>query len=415
MRKSLNILATSFRMAWEELRKNKLRSFLSLFGITIGIFCIIAVLAVVDSLQTTAHDVMKSVGTNTVYIQKWPWDGGGDFPWWKYLSRPEPSYQEMKEVMVRAASAENVAYAFGGNANIIYGDDALSNVSWQGISEEFDRVQPVEIGYGRYILPSEFSYGTPVMIMGATLAEKLFGDAPSAIGKIVTIKGHQIKVIGVTVKQGNSLLKAFDFDQSAELPYLFCINLENPRNVGGAAIMVKGKTGVPLEEIRGQLYGIMRSVRRLNPRQEDNFTLNDFTSGAAQMDSIFSGMTMGGFAITGLSFIVGIFGIANIMFVTVKERTPLIGLKKAIGAKKGTILVEFLIESAFLCLLGGMIGVLLVYGFTFVLSALFHFTVSISLTLFIGAILTCICTGMLAGIIPARIASKMDPVVAIRS
>jgi putative ABC transport system permease protein len=394
MRKSLNILATSFRMAWEELRKNKLRSFLSLFGITIGIFCIIAVLAVVDSLQTTAHDVMKSVGTNTVYIQKWPWDGGGDFPWWKYLSRPEPSYQEMKEVKDRAASAENVAFAFGGNASIIYGDDALSNVSWQGISDEFDRVQPVEIAYGRYMLPSEFSYGTPVMIMGATLAEKLFG---------------------VTVKQGNSLLKAFDFDQSAEMPYLFCINLENPRNVGGAAIMVKGKTGVPLEEIRGQLYGIMRSVRRLNPRQEDNFTLNDFTSGAAQMDSIFGGMTMGGFAITGLSFIVGIFGIANIMFVSVKERTPLIGLKKAIGAKKGTIMVEFLIESAFLCLLGGMIGVLLVFGLTFVLSGLFHFTVSISLSLFIGAILTCIFTGMLAGIIPARIASRMDPVVAIRS
>jgi putative ABC transport system permease protein len=415
MRKSLNILATSFRMAWEELGKNKLRSFLSLFGITIGIFCIIAVLATVSSLQATVQNVMKSVGTNTVYIQKWPWDGGNDFPWWKYLSRPEPSYNEMKEVQDRAAYAENVAFVFGGNANIVYGDDALSNVNWQGISEEFDRVQPVEIAYGRYILPSEFNYGAPVMIMGATLAEKLFGDSPSAIGKVVTIKGHQVKVIGVTVKQGNSLIKAFDFDQSAELPYLFCINLENPRNVSGAAIMVKGRQGVPLEEMRGQLLGIMRSVRRLSPRQEDNFTLNDFTSGASQVNAIFGGMTMGGFAITGLSFIVGIFGVANIMFVSVRERTPLIGLKKAIGAKKRTILVEFLIESAFLCVLGGMIGISLVFGLTFLLSSILHFTVTISPGLFAGAVLTCIFTGILAGIIPASIASRMDPVVAIRS
>lgn len=251
--------------------------------------------------------------------------------------------------------------------------------------------------------------------MGATLAEKLFGDSPSAIGKVVTIKGHQVKVIGVTVKQGNSLLKAFDFDQSAELPYLFCINLENPRNVGGAAIMVKGRAGVPLEEMRGQLLGIMRSVRRLSPRQEDNFTLNDFTSGASQVNAIFGGMTMGGFAITGLSFIVGIFGVANIMFVTVRERTPLIGLKKAIGAKKRTILVEFLIESAFLCVLGGLIGISLVFALTFLLSSILHFTVTISPGLFAGAVLTCIFTGILAGIIPASIASRMDPVVAIRS
>lgn len=142
MRRSLNILATSFRMAWEELGKNKLRSFLSLFGITIGIFCIIAVLATVSSLQSTVQNVMKSVGTNTVYIQKWPWDGGNDFPWWKYLSRPEPSYNEMKEVQDRAAYAENVAFVFGGNANLVYGDDALSNVNWQGISEELTGFSP---------------------------------------------------------------------------------------------------------------------------------------------------------------------------------------------------------------------------------------------------------------------------------
>jgi len=179
--------------------------------------------------------------------------------------------------------------------------------------------------------------------------------------------------------------------------------------------MVEGKTGIPVDELKGELRGVMRSVRRLSPRQDDNFSLNDITSGTSQLNSIFTGLTLGGFAITILSFAVGIFGVANIMFVTVRERTPIIGLKKAIGAKRRTILLEFLMESAFLCLLGGLIGIILVFLLTFLLTYVMHFTVYISLGLFAGAVIFCIFTGMLAGFIPASIAAKMDPVVAIRS
>jgi putative ABC transport system permease protein len=415
MRKTLNILATSFRMALEELKKNKLRSFLSLFGITIGIFCIIAVLATVSSLDRTVHEVMNSVGTSTVYIQKWPWNGGSDFPWWKYLSRPEPVYDEMRVVRERTDYAANVAYIYSANADVEYGDDVLNNVSWNGISDEFAQIQPIDIAYGRYMLPSEFTYGAPVMVMGSVLAEKLFDNDADAVGKTVVIKGHKIQIVGVIVRQGNSLLKAYDYDNSVFLPYEFCLNLESPRNTGGNAIMVKSKPGVPLEELRGQLTGVMRSVRRLSPRQDDNFVLNDSTSGAGQIDAMFNGMTIGGFAITALSFIVGIFGVANIMFVSVRERTPIIGLKKAIGAKSRTILLEFLIESAFLCVIGGLIGVLLVIPLALLLTSILHYTVVVSPGLFLGAVITCIFTGILAGFIPARIAAKMDPVVAIRS
>ncbi|TDW96557.1 ABC transporter permease [Dinghuibacter silviterrae] len=414
MRKTLNILSTSFRMAMDELRKNRLRSFLSLFGITIGIFCIVAVLATVNSLDSTVHEELKAMGTNTVFVQKWPWGGGADYPWWKYLSRPTPKYEELRFIKERADYAAHAAIFFNGQTNLEYGDFALTNVNWYGVTEEFNLIQNVDVGYGRFILPSEFQYGTPVAVMGYTTAEKLFDDPPTAVGKTIEIKGHKVLIVGVIRKQGNSLIGGWDFDNVVVIPYQFCTSFANVHNQD-MAILVRGKEGIPLDEVKGQLRGVMRAVRRLSPKQDDNFALNDVTSGTSELNSIFGGMTLGGFAITILSFIVGIFGVANIMFVTVRERTPMIGLKKAIGAKRRTILLEFLLESAFLCVLGGVIGLILVFLLTFLLSSVVHFTVSISFGLFLGSVLFCIFTGMLAGIIPASIAARMDPVKAIRS
>jgi putative ABC transport system permease protein len=253
------------------------------------------------------------------------------------------------------------------------------------------------------------------MVMGYTVAEKLFDSAGSAVGKTVEIKGRRALIVGVIAKQGSSLLGGWDFDNIVIIPYLFCTNIGNIHNGNNMTLLVRGKEGIPVDEVKGQLRGVMRSIRRLSPTQDDNFALNDVTSGSDQLNSIFGGMTLGGFAITILSFIVGIFGVANIMFVTVRERTPIIGLKKAIGAKRRTILLEFLLESAFLCVFGGVMGLILVFLLTFVLSQVLHYTVSISIGMFLGAVLACVFTGVLAGIIPASIAAKMDPVVAIRS
>ena len=415
MRKTLNILATSFRMALDELKNNRLRSFLSLFGITIGIFCIIAVLATVSSLDRTVHEEMKAMGTNTVFIEKWPWGGGSDYPWWKYITRPSPKYQELRFIKERADYVAHAAVFFNGQANIEYGDDALTNVNWYGVTDEYNLIQSVDVGFGRYILPSEFQYGNPVTVMGYTVAEKLFDNPATAVGKTVEIKGHQVQIVGVIRKQGTSLLGGWDFDNIIIIPYLFCTSIGNVHNGNNMTLLARGKDGIPIDEVKGQLRGVMRAVRRLSPKQDDNFALNDVTSGTGELNSIFSGMTLGGFAITILSFIVGIFGVANIMFVTVRERTPMIGLKKAIGAKRRTILLEFLLESAFLCVLGGVMGLILVFLLTFILSSALNYTVSISPGLFIGAVLFCIFTGILAGIIPASIAAKMDPVKAIRS
>ncbi|MFN5333690.1 MAG: ABC transporter permease [Bacteroidota bacterium] len=215
-------------------------------------------------------------------------------------------------------------------------------------------------------------------------------------------------------KQGQNLIGGWDFDNIIMLPYHFLKQIANDAR-SDAFLLVKGKENVPVDDLKNELRGVMRSVRRLSPKQEDNFSLNDVNSGSAQLTSIFGGLTVGGIAITILSFIVGIFGVANIMFVTVRERTNIIGLKKAIGAKRSTILTEFLMESAFLCVLGGAIGLILVFLLTLILTHVLDFEVFISLKLFAGAVITCVVTGILAGIIPAFIAARMDPVVAIRS
>lgn len=397
-----------------ELRKHKLRTFLSLLGITFGIFCIISVMATVSSLERNIRDQLKSIGTNTVYIQKWAWGGSSDYPWWKYMSRPNARYRELRPVKEKATLAENAAYFFSNSLSVDYRDVTLNGVSFYGATDEFDQIQPVEISDGRYLIPSEFTQGSPVAVMGYNVAEKLFDKPTAALNKVVNVNGRKVTVIGLIKKQGQSLIGGWNFDDFLIMPYHFAKQIANEMNSDGA-IIVKGKTNVDVADVKNELRGIMRGVRRLSPKNEDNFALNDVSSGSSQLNSIFNGLTIGGIAITILSFIVGIFGVANIMFVSVRERTSIIGLKKAIGAKNRTIMSEFLMESAFLCVLGGILGLLMVFGMTFILTKAFDFEVIISLNLFMGAIMVCIITGILAGLIPAFIAARMDPVVAIRS
>jgi putative ABC transport system permease protein len=320
----------------------------------------------------------------------------------------------MPPVKEKVTLASNVAFTYFNASSIDYEDASLASVNWYGITDEFDDIQPVEIGWGRYLSMSEFNSGTAVVVLGFNVAEKLFDKPEYAVGKTVMIRGRKVNVVGVVKKQGKSLIGGWDFDDVILIPYRFASQVGNEARSDGFMI-VKGKENVPLEDLKNELRGVMRSVRRLSPKHEDNFALNDVSSGTSQLNAIFNGLTIGGILITILSFVVGIFGVANIMFVTVRERTNIIGLKKAIGAKRRTILSEFLMESAFLCVLGGIMGLLLVFFLTFFLTNVLKFEIAISWRLFLGAVAACIVTGILAGIIPAYIAAKMDPVVAIRS
>jgi putative ABC transport system permease protein len=411
----LSFIWTILKLTIEEFAHHKVRTFLSLSGIAIGIFCIISVQATTGSLENTIITDMKKVGLNTIFIQKMPFGGGGGpNSWWKYASRPNPKLEEAEFIEKHSMYARNVAFSCFNRSNVEYDNSVLENVTWYGITEDFDKVQELEIQDGRYISPLEFNQGSSVVVLGYENAVKLFEKPERALGKTLELGGYRAQVIGVTKKKGRNLLGGFDFDNVVLVSAEFCKRLSNFRRLD-AFIMVQTYDGVPMDNIMGELRGIMRAQRRLSPKDEDNFSLNDVTAGSESLNTLFANINMGGWFIAFLSLLVGGFGIANIMFVSVRERTPIIGLKKAIGAKKSTILGEFLLESAFLCIIGGIIGLMLVFPMTFILTNVLKFNIYLSWGNILLTVFLCITIGILAGIIPASVAAKMDPVEAIRS
>ncbi len=414
MVKLLSILWNSFRMALQELRVNKLRTFLSLFGITIGIFCIIGVLATVDSLERKVQNDIKTLGSNTIYIDKWNYGGGPDYPWWKYMKRPNVKIEELDVIKQKSELASFAAFFVSRNVNFSYEDNILSNTSLYGVTPEFNSIQTIDIEQGRYLIESDFLRGAAVGIVGFKVAEELYGKAEKAVGKEISYGGRKVYIVGVIKKQGQSLIGGFNYDDCMIVPYRYFASVYSPET-SSPNIIVQGKPKIASSALQDELNGVMRQLRKLSPTQEDNFTCNDVAMFSEQVNGFFGQVTAGGWAIAGLSLIVGAFGVANIMFVTVRERTSQIGLKKAIGAKKSTILTEFLLESAFLCIIGGLVGLTLVWLLSLVLSSVLPFPIYIAPNIVILGLSICIVLGVLAGIIPASIAAKMDPVVAIRT
>ncbi|MCL6524138.1 MAG: ABC transporter permease [Thermoflavifilum sp.] len=417
MRQSLQVFVNSLWMTLEELRVNKLRTFLSLLGITVGIFCIIAVLTITGSLEYNIRQEVQSLGSNVIYVQKWPWGGGGEYPWWRYVNWPEPTFQEYKQLQQRAHGVAYMCYNFSaGNQEVDFGDSYMSGVTVQGITQQFNQIIDLNIQAGRYFTPYEAEGATPVVILGANIWEGLFGEGPdgaaNAIGKLVRIKNQRFRVIGALKKYGSSFINAFDFDNSVFIPYFSARTIIKDQD---PTFMVEAAPGVSLDALKEELRGDMRAIRRLRPVDPDNFSLNEISAVSGTLNQLFGSINTGGWFIGIFALIVGAFGIANIMFVSVKERTNIIGIKKAVGARNSTILGEFLMESVLLCLVGGLMGIIWVYIGTKLASGFFSYTIFLSTSNFLTGILVSVFTGVIAGYIPAYHASRLDPVVAIRS
>lgn len=415
MRRVFEILGSSLNLTWQEFRSHKVRTLLSLSGVAFGIFCIISVLAAVNSMEYAVQKDIKSLGSNTIYIDKWEYtNGGNDYPWWKYVKRPDPSYEEMVMLKKKVPAAANVAFYINTTNNVEVGDNSVSGVQYYGISEDFSGIQPIEIQLGRYLQQADFDFGSNVIVMGYELALSLYGNPEKAVGQLVKLKeGKRALVVGLIKKQGKSFINAWEYDNCIMMPVSFMRQMVREKN-SNPVIMVQGKETVPMAQLKDELEGAMRSVRKLRPTQDNDFSLNDIDALSTAVGDIFVSINAGGWAIAALSLVVGMFGVANTMFVTVRERTSQIGLKKAIGAKSSIILTEFLLESAFLCIMGGLLGVVGVFLLT-LLSSLVGFPVFIAPSILALAIGICVLVGVLAGIIPASIAAKMNPVEAIRS
>jgi putative ABC transport system permease protein len=403
-------------MALQEFRSNKLRTFLSLLGITFGIFCIISVLAVISSMKTTIQNDINALGTNSIFVDKWQYVNDGEYPWWRYYKRPTPKYHELKEIKERVPIIQNAFFMTEIDQTFFeYESDVLNGVNYYGITEDFKKIEHVNVALGRYLEQSEFDNGVNSIVIGYNVAEKIFSNPEMALGKTVRLQNARPAiVVGVLEKQGQSIISVWQYDDCVIMPYKFMKQIIRDDDAQ-PKIIVEANQTVSIPALKDELTGAMRSIHRLSPGQDDDYSLNDIASLTKSTDSFFGSLNIGGWAIASLSLIVGMFGVANIMFVTVRERTSQIGLKKALGAKKNTIISEFLLESSFLSIFGGIIGLSAVFLLAGIFTSIFHFTVVIPVDIIAMAVGICLTVGILAGIIPAVIASKLDPVVAMRS
>ncbi len=393
---------------------NRLRTFLSLLGITIGIFAIITVFTVVDSLEQNLRKSVQSLGDDVVFIEKWPWAFEGNYPWWKYMNRPLPDYNELDEIMHKCNGAQSAAFLINTQITIKHKSSSIENVTIICASHQYEKVKNFEIAEGRYFTEIESSAGRPVAVIGDVLAKALFPNQ-SPLGESIKLNGAKVIVIGVFKKEGESILGGTP-DTQVLVPVNYARSIIDIRNEDlGPQIMVRAKPGISNDELIAELTGLMRSIHKLKPTAEDNFALNQTSLISKQFDSLFEIVGIAGWIIGGFSILVGGFGIANIMFVSVKERTNIIGIQKSLGAKNYFILLQFLFESVFLSLIGGVIGLLIVFVITLTAGDSFGMEITLSKSNVILGFTISILIGVISGFIPAYSASQLDPVEAIRA
>lgn len=407
----LRLIRESYLFAFQAIIVNKVRTILSLLGITIGIFCVISVFTVFDSMENAIRKSIASLGSNVLYVQKWPWAMGGDYPWWKYWQRPEASIEDMRELEKRSTLAESVAFMVQVNKTVKYQNNYIENVGVMGVSQDFDRVWKFELGEGRYFSQTESISGKNIALIGADIASDLFRDG-DPIGRKIKIFGRNIEVIGVIRKEGEDFFGNSN-DKIVYLPVNYFKTLVDIRDMD-ATIIVKARPMVSNDELRDELTGLMRSIRKQKPSAEDNFAINETDIISKGFESLFNVIAMVGWIIGGFSLLVGGFGIANIMFVSVRERTNIIGIQKALGAKNYFILLQFLFEAIFLSLIGGAVGLLIIFLLTLIVSSTTDFNLlltqgNIMLGIGVSALI-----GLISGILPAYSASNLDPVEAMR-
>lgn len=412
---NINIFISSILLTLQELWSHRLRAFLSILGISIGIFCMVSVKMMVDSVERNVKSSFNRLGDNVVFIDRFPWTQEADQKWWIFLKRPTPSYQDFKKIQEKVQSAKHVAIrGIMMGKDLKYLNNTVSNLPVAVPTHELADILNMEFAEGRFFAPVESSLGSPVIVLGNNVAASLFPNI-DPIGKQVRFMGRMVRVVGVLKREGKSIL-GDGFDDVALVPYNY---LRRYTNLDGESFMpllfVQAKDGVSIDQLKDEITGVLRAERKLRPTQEDNFALNQLSLLTSLLDGIFVVLNVAGGIIGMFALLVGGFGIANIMFVSVKERTGMIGIKKSLGAKRRVILFEFLFEAIVLSIIGGFIGLLLVMGLANVGNRFvdaFEMIVSVQ-NVYFGIIIS-VLIGIVAGFIPALQASRMNPVEAIR-
>lgn len=419
--KTLTQIFESFRFAWRALKSNLLRTILSLLGVTIGIFAIITVLTLVDSLEKNIKDSLNFLGTGVIYVEKWPFvaDNTGEYKWWEFWRRPNASYNEFQFLQTNLKHDNGISiFAIRGNMVIKRGNNSIGQARLVGGALGYNTLFQIDITQGRFPTAEEISSAKSIAIIGHEIANALFPNGEVPIGKEIKIKNLKYVVVGVIKKEGQSFMGTPSNDYAVIIPYQAFRKLyqtgtgawdETTSRIG-----VKGfESDIGLVELENEIRGLLRVRRGLRPTEKDNFALNRPEAIANMISGVFDVVGLAGWIIGGFSILVGGFGIANIMFVSVKERTSIIGLQKSLGAKNYFVLFQFLFEAIFLSLIGGLAGLFLVYLITFI--PLGTLVVTLTLKNIVLGLGVSSVIGLVSGIVPAAMAARLDPVIAIRA
>jgi putative ABC transport system permease protein len=411
----LRLLKESLAFAMNALRNNVLRTFLSLLGVTVGIFSIIAVLAAVDSLDRKIKEDMSSVDKNTMYLKRFSF-GPSEVPRWKREQFPDVTYEEYQYLKNSVKTAQAMAFQIFTKSEIVrYNDQSVSNINMVPASYDFINIQSVKIQHGRFYNEAESNSGSGVVVIGYEVAQKLFGN-DNPLDKKVRIYGRKMTVIGVVEKQGSGSIGMPSNDTTIFFPVNFLRKMYGDHNdFMTPVIIIKPLPGEEAEAVKADVTQKLRSYRGVRSGEIDNFSIDILSGFTDLIDNLIGTMNLIGWGISFFSLLVGGFGIANIMFVSVKERTNIIGIQKALGAKRKFILFQFLFEAVILSVIGGIFGMLLVWGVTVVLTKTLEFEFILGLgNILLGTGLATL-IGLISGILPAIAAARLDPVEAIRS
>lgn len=411
----LRVLKESFNFAISALINNKLRTFLSLLGVTIGIFSIIAILAAVDSLKKEIEGSISGLDNSTLILARYSF-GPTDVPRWRREQFPDVSYEEYQYLSRSLEDAEAITYGLNVPPETMrFEEKTVSNVQIGAITHEYYEIEALQLEKGRFFNESESNSGSQVVVIGDEIAQTLFGNI-DPIGQTVRLFGRKFTVIGVLKKEGTGLF-GNSRDSAAYLPVNVVRQIYGDSNRSSfPQIVIKPSKEVDQSEFIATVKQRIRLARGLKADDEDNFFINELKGFTDMIDNLTGQMNIMGLIISGFSLLVGGFGIANIMFVSVKERTNLIGIQKSLGAKNKFILYQFLFEAVILAVIGGLVGIVFVWLVSLLASQFtgdFEFVLSMT-NILIGTSIS-ILIGLISGIIPAISASRLDPVEAIRT
>ena len=412
----LNLLIESITFAFASLKGDKFRTFLSLLGVSIGIFSIVVVFSAVDALQSNVRKGFESFSSDVIYLQRFPFtveEGETEYRWWDYMNRAEFETKDYLFLKENAKSVDAISFVYFFGANLKRGRNSFEDGYVAAVTYDWDKLANLEIETGRYLSPTESTMGSNVVILGSDVYTTLFGDR-DAINSTIKIGNKDATVIGVFKKAGSSMVSIYELDNSVLIPFNFGKSIKDPKGED-PMIALKAKAGVSDEEFTAEIRTLLRAARRVSPKEKDDFSINKISFLLNSVGQVFSIINLVGWVIGSFSLLIGGFGIANIMFVSVKERTNMIGIQKAIGAKKYVILTQFLTEAAVLALAGGALGIGLVYIITLFTADIENFPMTLSFVNILKGLLISVIIGVVSGLIPAYIGASLRPVEAINS